>query len=198
MNTTLLNETVEYNPAKHYEQLSGEFIKYHTNPLNVALHFLTTPFGIIGAFSLLRSYTKSSSTTLTITAFYLISLLPILPIGEFVGTLLLCGLILIASRLFKLNLWTGFGMIVASYVLQDLSHVLTSEKTFQSSYSAGGQVRFVQLIVLLYVLFSNLRLIFLTLSPGCMPFWSIATISFHYVYIPRCRILSFQKKFRSY
>lgn len=140
MNSTLFNETVEYSPARHYEQLSGEFIKYHTNPVNVALHFLTTPFGIIGAFSLLRSYTKSSSTTLTITAFYLISLLPILPIGEFIGTLILCGFILIASRFLKLNLWTGFAMIVASYLLQDLAHFLTAEKTFQSTYSAGGQV----------------------------------------------------------
>lgn len=131
---------LDYDPAKHYEQLSSEFAKYHTDPLNVLVHFLTTPLGMIGAFSLMRYYTKSSSLAMTVTGLYLISLLPILPSGEFLGTALLCGLIVLASKLVRLTLWTGFGLLVAGYVLQDAAHWYTGEKTFQSTYSAGGQI----------------------------------------------------------
>jgi uncharacterized membrane protein YGL010W len=138
MNTTI---DFEYDPARHYEQLGTEFSKYHTNPLNVVFHFLTTPIGMIGAFSLLRSYTKSSSATMTLTALYLISLLPVLPSGDFLGTVFLCAVIVQCSRLVKLNLLKASALIIASYLLQDFAHFLSGEKTFQSSYSAGGQVR---------------------------------------------------------
>jgi uncharacterized membrane protein YGL010W len=140
MNSTWQND-LPPSPAKHYEQLSTEFIKFHSHPLNVALHFLTTPIGLIGLFSFLHSYTKSSSATMTLTFFYLVSLLPILPIGEFVGTVLVCAAIVLGSKLIKFNLWTGFTIVIFSYILQDLAHYFTGEKTFQSTYSAGGHVR---------------------------------------------------------
>jgi hypothetical protein len=31
-------------------------------------------------------------------------------------------------------------LVVIGYILQDLAHMGTGEKTFQSTYSAGGQV----------------------------------------------------------
>ena len=140
MNATIIDHDYPYDPAKHYEHLSSEFAKFHRNPVNVAFHFLTTPLGMIGFFSLLRSYTKSSSTSLFITALYLISLLPILPSGEFIGTVFLCFTILQASRLVKLSFWKAVALVVIGYILQDLAHMGTGEKTFQSTYSAGGQV----------------------------------------------------------
>lgn len=139
MNTTTSSGN-HYDPASYYERLSSEFLKFHSQPANVLAHLLTTPLGMIGAFCLLRNYTKSSSLAMTVTALYLISLLPVLPSGEFLGTLVLCGVILFASRTIKLNFWSAFGLIVAGYVLQDAAHYLTGEKTFQSSYSAGGHV----------------------------------------------------------
>lgn len=130
-----------FDAAKYYDKLSYEFGLYHKDPINVALHFLTTPLGLIGAFSLLRSYTKSSSTTLLITFFYLLSLLPVLPTGDFYGTALLCMIIVMCSRVFRLTFWHAAIFVAVGYVLQDLAHIATGEKTFQSTYSAGGHVR---------------------------------------------------------
>jgi uncharacterized membrane protein YGL010W len=129
-----------FDPAKHYEELSSTFSNYHSDPVNVALHFLTTPLGMIGLFSLLRSYTKSSSITIAVTFFYLLSLLPILPSGDFYGTALLCFVIVFCSRVFRLKFVHAVILVALGYVLQDLSHVATGESTFQSTYSNGGHV----------------------------------------------------------
>lgn len=139
-NETFVHESSPFSFNSHYEKLSTDFKECHRNPINVVLHLLTTPLGLIGFFSLLRSYTKSSSLTMTIASFYLLSLLSVLPIGEWVGTTLLCAFIVSLSRSIKLNIWAALICVVFGYLLQDLAHLGTGEKTFQSTYSAGGQV----------------------------------------------------------
>jgi hypothetical protein len=136
-----MNHTVLASQAFcSYDHISQEFSKYHTKPLNVMLHFLTTPLGILGFFSIIRSYTKSSSAMFTLTSVYLMSLLPVLPSGEFIGTAILCGILLVVSSHLQLRYWLAIVCIVAGYLLQDLAHLGTGEATFQSSYSEGGQV----------------------------------------------------------
>lgn len=139
-NETFVHESSPFSFNSHYEKLSTDFKECHRNPINVVLHLLTTPLGLIGFFSLLRSYTKSSSLTMTIASFYLLSLLSVLPIGEWVGTTLLCAFIVSLSRSIKLNIWAALICVVFGYLLQDLAHLGTGEKTFQSTYSAGGQI----------------------------------------------------------
>lgn len=72
---------------------------------------------------------------------YLLSLLPIVPNGIFAGTVVLSGIILYFVRRLRLNLFGSLAFIVMGYMLQDLAHWGTGEKTFQSTYSAGGSVR---------------------------------------------------------
>lgn len=134
------NQTTVLN-TQHYMSLSHDFQKFHQDPINVALHFVTTPLGMIGVFSLLRRYTKSSSTSMFLVTLYLSSLLPILPTGEFIGTVILCLAILLLARTVDLNLFSAGVVISLGYLLQDLSHLGTGEKTFQESYSgANGHV----------------------------------------------------------
>lgn len=124
----------------YFNNLGEEFNRYHSNSLNVLLHFVTTPLGVFGFFSMLRSYTKSSSLLASTVLVYLLTLLPVLPSGEFVGTVLILSIILLASRAIKVPFLVSFVLIIAGYLLQDLAHLGTGEATFQSSYSAGGQI----------------------------------------------------------
>lgn len=128
--------------ADSWDTLSTDFSKFHKVPLNVLLHFVTSPLGLIGAFSLIRYATKSSSSLITLTSFYLLSLLPIVPNGVFYGTAFLCMLIVLTCRYLKLSVISSLAFIFLGYILQDLSHMATGEETFQSTYSKGGHIVF--------------------------------------------------------
>ena len=52
-------------------------------------HFVSVPLGIIGLLSVIKFYTRSSSSLLTLAGFYLLSLIPVVSYGVFVGTALL-------------------------------------------------------------------------------------------------------------
>jgi uncharacterized membrane protein YGL010W len=139
-NDTQANLTFKFDPTEYFDKLSTDFGRCHLNPVNVFLHFITTPIGLIGAISLLRSATKGSSAAMTLTAVYLLSLLPAVPNGVFAGTAILCGIIVYFARRLRLNYIAAILFIAAGYLLQDLAHIGTGEKTYQSTYSAGGQV----------------------------------------------------------
>ena len=84
MISVFLNINVEiFNPSL-FSYIVKNFIgKYHVDPTNVLLHFVTTPIGyyllilynchldlgLIGALSLMRSATSSSSAALALTGF---------------------------------------------------------------------------------------------------------------------------------
>ncbi len=143
MNGSVTSTLLSFAPPppvdpKHYADLSTAFGQYHKDPINVLLHLVTTPLGLIGVFGLLRSYTKSSSTSLFITCCYLASLLPVLSTGDFFGTTVLCFLIISVSRLFKITLTSAIVITILGYILQDLAHMGTGEQTFQSTYSGNN------------------------------------------------------------
>lgn len=123
-----------------FKMLSEDFSQYHQDPVNVMLHFFTTPLGLLGFFCLLRSFTNTSTPGCIVVLAYTMSLVPVLPFGAFVGTVAMCLFILWACRSAGASKTTSMCLIVAGYVLQDLSHMITGEKTFQQSYSAGGHV----------------------------------------------------------
>jgi uncharacterized membrane protein YGL010W len=129
-------------PSADYLRLGDNFSRYHEDPANVLLHFFSTPLGFIGAISLLRKATNSSSVAMSVVFFYLLSLLPIVPNGDFYGTAIFCAIIVLCARLLKLGTVAALSLIVLGYALQDLSHLGTGEATFQSTYSEGGHVSF--------------------------------------------------------
>eukprot|EP01031_Cornospumella_fuschlensis_P043044 gene43044-52604_t len=139
MNSTS-SRPIFFSDASHYEHLSQDFSSFHSLPLNVLLHLLTTPLGVVGLCSLLRSVTKSSSALGSLMLVYLLSLLPTLPLGDFLGTAMLCVGVLAVVHVAKMQAWQAVALVVAGYALQDLAHEGLGEKTFQSSYSAGGHI----------------------------------------------------------
>lgn len=138
--TTAILETFNIDPTEHYRTMSTGFAECHLNPVSVALHLITSPLGMIGMSSLLYSYTKSSSMAVSLSMLYLLSLLPAVPNGVFAGTAILCAVVVFLTRQWKLNYKVSILIIIVSYILQDLAHIATGEKTYQSNYSAGGHV----------------------------------------------------------
>lgn len=140
------NNTLSGSPAviaagdslKDYGAYAEKFIEYHGNPVNVLCHLVTTPIGLIGAVSLLRCLTASSSIALAVVFLYLISLLPTLTAGVYIGTAVMCIFIVAATRSLKLSTFTACVSIAVCYALQDLAHMGTGEKTMQSVYSGSN------------------------------------------------------------
>ena len=119
-----------------YDGLAAAFVRYHTNEVNVFLHLLTTPVGLVGVVSLLRNLTASTSIAAYFVLLYLLSLSGMgLTAGVYIGTALACALIVYMTRALKLSVVTSLAIIVVAYALQDLAHMGTGEATFQSTYS---------------------------------------------------------------
>lgn len=132
------SDAMDFEKNGSYDILALSFGLYHKDPVNVFLHLLTTPLGLVGFFSLIRYMANSSSASVALSGIYLLSLLPVVPNGVFAGTMLLIVLIVLLCRELKLGVRASLACIVAGYCLQDLAHLATGEKTFQGSYSNGG------------------------------------------------------------
>ena len=57
-----------------FDQKADLFLGHHKNVVNVFLHMITTPVGLVGAVSLLRCMTASTSIATYFVLLYLISL----------------------------------------------------------------------------------------------------------------------------
>lgn len=133
-------ESIRSHQMIQYLDIASRFNAVHLNPLNIALHMVSTPLGIVGALSLLGCLTKGSTATSVLCITYILSLLRTLPVGVFLG---MCSMTVIcgwAAHGLDLSVKVSCFFIIVGYLLQDLSHLATSEDTFQSSYSDGGSV----------------------------------------------------------
>jgi hypothetical protein len=81
-------------------------------------NFLTVPIGLIGLLSLIRFATKSSSSLLTLTAFYLLSLVPIVSNGVFFGTALFSALFVGLASVLELNLIVSLCLTAIGCIFQ--------------------------------------------------------------------------------
>ncbi len=115
-----------------WKQLRTEFLECHQKPLNVALHLLTTPLGIFSALALLHSC--SPFLTVLVVMVYLAWLAVSIPLGLTLMSAAALGALLVGVHTIELATQFGFGLMVAAYLLQELAHKLTGEKTLQSGY----------------------------------------------------------------
>ncbi len=129
-----------YNIPSEFNMLSNNFNKYHTTDMNIFLHFITTPLGILGVLSLIRSFSNASTLGVVLSALYMLSLIPLATVGTFTGTGIILFILLVVCRIIRLNAWQSIFMIIAGYLLQDLAHLASNEPTFQATYSNGGHV----------------------------------------------------------
>ena len=106
-----------------FDEIAPSFQACHKDIVSVILHMITTPIGMIGAMSLLRLWTKGSSSGVFVFFCYLLSLLPALSNGVYIGTFIMCFMIMHATRALKLGASTSVALIALSYALQDLAHL---------------------------------------------------------------------------
>jgi hypothetical protein len=115
-----------------FQELSSEFRACHREALNVALHLVTTPLGLLCFLSLL--WRVSPAVTVALVAAYLVSLLAVLPRRLWAVTALVVAPLLYMSWGLELGPLESLTGLAVCYLGQDLAHYLTSEPTFQSRY----------------------------------------------------------------
>ena len=129
-----------------FDEIAPAFQACHKDIVSVGLHMITTPIGMIGAMSLLRLWTKGSSSGVFVFFCYLLSLLPALSNGVYIGTFIMCFLIMQATRVLKLGASTSVALVALSYALQDLAHL--------GKLSVGDNVRFITITLTLFAQYS--------------------------------------------
>jgi len=120
-----------------YADLATRFRAYHTNSLNVALHMITTPMGIVAALVMARQAIDVEFLYEALVGAYVISLFVTLRnFGLWCATTAwMAGLVAVAELLApRFTTSDSLKLFLVGYVGQELAHLITGEKTFQSTY----------------------------------------------------------------
>lgn len=123
-----------------FQDLAVRFRAYHTNSLNVALHMVTTPLGIVAAL-VLAHQNWPVEVFAAVVGLYVVSLLFALKhVGLWLATAAwMAGLVTVSVFLSPLlELKQTLALLAVAYVGQELAHIITNERTFQSSYMDKG------------------------------------------------------------
>lgn len=115
-----------------FEKLSSGFATCHRVALNVFLHLITTPVGLLGLLALL--WHLHPAIPAVSTGAYVVSLLFVLPRRLWAVTTLVSVLLLLAASKLQLGMLESLAGIAIGYIGQELAHRLSSEATFQSGY----------------------------------------------------------------
>jgi hypothetical protein len=118
-------------PMAAYHRLRAPFSDTHQTTLNVALHLVTTPLGIVGALAL--TALVSPVLPAVIALVYAVGLLGRVPLRLWIATSLALVPIVAAASLPWLW-WQALVALVVGYVGQDVAHWLCGEDTLQSRY----------------------------------------------------------------
>ena len=123
-------------------ELSDKFRVFHSHPVNILLHIITTPLSIAVVMS---SISKASKTldpkgigVISISSAYLLNMVTSIPPVIFgISAAVLILLIWVSKRITSLS-WRAHAIIFCvGYFGQEVSHWVTDENTFQSSYQSG-------------------------------------------------------------
>ncbi|GAB5361830.1 hypothetical protein AAMO2058_000746300 [Amorphochlora amoebiformis] len=119
--------------VEKYLALEAKFRKFHTYSLNIGLHVVTTPLGLLG-FVRLLNVIAPLYVSVALTIVYLASLYHQLPKVTMIRTSICSSMILALSFVVDWG-WIGSSVaMAASFVLQELAHIITGELTYQSQY----------------------------------------------------------------
>jgi len=178
MATVTLNESApaESPRTKRWRELCAEFCSCHQQPLNIALHALTTPLCLVALLGLLAQWSIAASASVVVV--YLGLLAAFVPGRIWAATAVASALLLGAALLIPLGWVAAAGLFILGYTLQEVAHWLTGEPTLQSSYMQSqtwlGRLIEHSLLLLPLVLVSIVRMEGTPLS----------------VFVPRNRVLS--------
>ncbi|WP_086001300.1 methyltransferase [Plesiocystis pacifica] len=130
-----------------WAELEREFLACHRDPTNVALHLLTTPLGLFGAFGLAALVHPMAAAGLALV--YALSLVSVAPRGLWLASTVLLGGIaaaaMQATQVLDAPWWAYAAALAAGYLLQDAAHGISGEKTFQSTYQGDEDGKFQRL-----------------------------------------------------
>lgn len=134
-----------------FREMAAEFRACHSNPVNVALHFVTTPGGIMGGLGLINATQGSPAMSSVLTALYALALVAQLPLRLWAVNTCLLAALAVGAVLLNLTMIQAAVLLLVSYIGQELAHIITSEVTYQSTYiqKSGG---FQQLLMHTYYL----------------------------------------------
>lgn len=104
----------------------------HRREVNVAMHFVTTSLGLLGAIAVIHSLSGMAATVL-VAAYALSLFLFVPPRVALVSTATLAGL-LVAAFIVNLGVVPGLVLVALAYGAQDLAHKIADEPTYQSGY----------------------------------------------------------------
>ncbi|MCO8121210.1 phosphatidylethanolamine N-methyltransferase family protein [Stieleria sp. TO1_6] len=108
------------------------FLRCHRRPLNIALHLITTPLGILGLYAL--AGVISPIAMLAMVCLQGLLVFRLAPVGvATVHACLIAGLAALAWHL-QWGMAGALSALVLGYVGQEISHWITGESTFQRSY----------------------------------------------------------------
>jgi len=125
----------------HFQQMAADFRACHTNPVNVALHMVTTPAGILGALCLLNAaHAAGAVLSCALAGLYAMALIYQLPLRLWAANALAMACLAGAATALPLSVLQAAALLVVSYVGQEAAHIITGEVTYQSTYikAAGG------------------------------------------------------------
>jgi hypothetical protein len=127
--------------TSHFQQLSKTFRAFHSNPVNVALHLLSTPLGLLSLLcGIHAAHPAGPVLAPALTGLYAVSLIYTLPLRLWAVNTAALAALAYAATLLPLTLLQAALVGAAAYLSQDISHIITGEATYQSSYikSPGG------------------------------------------------------------
>ena len=121
--------------ATEFMVLCDKFRLFHSNPANIGLHLVTTPLAVAMALSAVNKLCSGSSLVVSLNAAYLLSMATSMPPIIFTATAIsMCCIVYVAHSTFRWSWAVHTLLFCVGYFGQDLSHYMTSEPTFQSSY----------------------------------------------------------------
>jgi hypothetical protein len=128
-----------------FAALCEKFRVHHQTALNLLLHLITTPLGILAAVSIInnnvefmQAYGTGAVLSAALALYSLSLLLCKIPITVWIlNTCSLAGIALAAHAVVLSNVQASM-LLAVSYFGQDLAHYITGESTFQSTYQRNS------------------------------------------------------------
>jgi hypothetical protein len=122
----------------NFSTLAVAFRRFHRDPLNIALHLLTTPLGLVGFLSLVAKVHPWAGHVLA--AVYVLSLLPVLSSRLWLLTMSAMVPLAYLGGHLALGVVGSLALMAAGWTGQSLAHIVSGEATFQSSYEKRPRV----------------------------------------------------------
>ena len=121
-----------------WQALAQDFRKFHTHPLNVALHLVTTPCALFAASVLIVQFLGTEACAAA-HAVWMLSIVFNVPLRLWLASAVTHGLLAAAAvaSVTSFSPLSASALFAVAYFSQDVAHLATCETTFQSSYQGS-------------------------------------------------------------